>query len=655
MLHINGISYRINGRLLLEDASCAILPGHKVGLIGRNGAGKSTILKLLTGALQPESGTITVPRDARIGQVAQEAPGGPESLISVVLAADTERTALLAEAEHATDPMRIAEIQLRLTDIDAHSAPARAATILAGLGFPEEDQQRPCADFSGGWRMRVALAAVLFSRPDILLLDEPTNYLDLEGTLWLQNFLKTYPATVLIVSHDRDLLNAVPDEILLLEGRKLTLYTGNYDRFERLRREEQSRQLKLKKRQDEERRRIQAFVDRFRYKASKARQAQSRLKMLERMDPVAAVVEQHVAPFHFPPLARPLDPPLIRIEKGAVGYEPGKPILRNLDLRIDPDDRIALLGANGNGKSTFVKLIAGKLGLDSGEMRHNNRMKVGYFAQHQVEALDLDATPFAYITRLMPDATIAQRRARLGSFGFGAELADNRIATLSGGEKARLTLMLATFNGPHVLLLDEPTNHLDIDSRAALASALNDYEGAVILISHDRYLIEACVDRLWLVADGTVTPYDGDLDDYAKLILERARAARREKRQQIEEDGGESSEIESAETIAATASTEPQLTAQDRRRLAAELRAKLTPFRRRIEAAEKRVERFEKRIASIEAELADPALYAKDNAAANRLIQERAGLIKELKQAEEEWLDATSALEDAEQRFTRTA
>ncbi|WP_137390607.1 ABC-F family ATP-binding cassette domain-containing protein [Rhodoligotrophos defluvii] len=658
MLHINGLTYRINGRLLLENATAAIPAGHKVGLIGRNGTGKSTLLKLLTGALQPETGAVSVPRDVRIGEVAQEAPGGPESLISVVLAADAERAALLAEAEHATDPARIAEIQLRLADIDAHAAPARAATILAGLGFPEEDQQRPCSDFSGGWRMRVALAAVLFSRPDILLLDEPTNYLDLEGTLWLQNFLKTYPATVVIVSHDRDLLNAIPNHILLLEGRRLTLYTGNYDRFERMRQEEQARQLKLKKRQDEERRRIQAFVDRFRYKASKARQAQSRLKMLERMDPVAAVIEQHVTPFHFPPIAKPLDPPLIRIEHGVVGYEPGKPVLRGLDLRIDPDDRIALLGANGNGKSTFVKLIAGKLKLDAGEMRYHNRMSVGYFAQHQVEALDLEATPYDYMLKLMPEATVAQRRARLGSFGFGAELADNRIGTLSGGEKARLTLMLATFHRPQILLLDEPTNHLDIDSRAALANALNEYEGAVILISHDRHLIEACADRLWLVANGTVRPFDGDLDDYTRLVLEsareRARAARLEKQQQSQGDEAAPSVRESgaaesrSEPVQTTPAAEAQVTAQERRRMAAQLRHQLSPYRRRIEAAEKRVDLLQKRIAAVEADLANPKLYAQDSVAANRLVLDRAGLLKQLKQAEAEWLDASAALEEAE-------
>ncbi|MGF7160457.1 ATP-binding cassette subfamily F protein 3 [Rhodoligotrophos appendicifer] len=653
MLHINGLSYRIDGRLLLDDATCAIMPGHKVGFVGRNGTGKSTLLKLLTGALQPEQGSVSVPKNARIGQVAQEAPGGPESLIDVVLAADTERAALLDEAEHASDPNRIAEIQIRLADIDAHAAPARAAIILSGLGFPEEDQKRPCSDFSGGWRMRVALAAVLFAQPDVLLLDEPTNYLDLEGTLWLQNFLKTYPATVLIVSHDRDLLNAVPEQIMLLEGLKLTLYSGNYDRFERLRREEQARQLKLKKRQDDERKHMQAFVDRFRYTASKARQAQSRLKMLERMEPVSAIVDQHVVPFHFPKTQRPLDPPLIRIEEGSVGYEPGKPILRNLDLRIDTDDRIALLGSNGNGKSTFAKLIAGKLGVETGHMRYHKRMNVGYFAQHQVDALNLADTPYDYMIKLMPDATIAQRRARLGSFGFAAHLADNKIATLSGGEKARLTLMLATFSGPHILLLDEPTNHLDIDSRAALVSALNDFEGAVILISHDRFLIEACVDRLWLVADKTVTPYDGDLDDYTKLVLERSRAARKEKRESAQDVVAESSQGESAasEVESPKAPAEPQLTAQERRKRDADARARLAPYRRRIEVAEKRVAEVQRKIAEIDEKLADPKLYAKESSAANRLVQDRGVLLKQLKSVENEWLDATTALEEAESRL----
>ncbi|MGE3872812.1 MAG: ABC-F family ATP-binding cassette domain-containing protein [Parvibaculaceae bacterium] len=504
MLHVNGLTYRIAGRLLLDDASVAIPGGHKVGLVGRNGVGKSTLLHLILGELQSESGTIGLPRNARIGTVAQEAPGGDESLLDTVLAADVERASLLAEAETAEDPHRISEIQLRLADIDAHSAPARAATILSGLGFSEATQAGPCSALSGGWRMRVALASALFASPDVLLLDEPTNYLDLEGTIWLKSFIRSYPHTILMVSHDRDLLNDAVGAILHLERGKLSLYQGNYDSFERQRREQQALTLKLKKKQEDQRKHMEAFVERFRYKASKARQAQSRLKALARLEPIADVIEDRVYPFHFPNPEKPLAPPLVRWDHAAVGYAEGKPILRNITLRLDPDDRIALLGSNGNGKSTFAKLLCGKLTAMSGEMKHPPRLTVGYFAQHQLDELSPERTPYDYFTDLMPESTQAQRRARLGAYGFGAALADSKCKTLSGGEKARLLFALAAFHAPHVLVLDEPTNHLDVDSREALIHAINDYEGAVILISHDRHIIETSADRLWLVAYGTV-------------------------------------------------------------------------------------------------------------------------------------------------------
>jgi len=527
MLHINSLTYRIGGRLLLEDATVALPEGHKVGLVGRNGVGKSTLLRLILGDLHSEAGGVSVPRNARIGAVAQEAPGGPESLIDTVLAGDAERSALLAEAETAEDPHRIAEIQMRLADIDSHSAPARAAMILSGLGFSEERQNGPCSALSGGWRMRVALAAALFANPDVLLLDEPTNYLDLEGTIWLKSFIRNYPHTILMVSHDRDLLNEAVDSILHLERGKLVLYQGNYDSFERQRREKQALTVKLKKKQDDQRRHMMEFVERFRYKATKARQAQSRLKALAKLEPIADVVEDRVAPFLFPNPEKPLAPPLVRWEKAAVGYVPEQPVLKNITLRLDPDDRIALLGANGNGKSTFAKLLCGKLHVSAGEMKHPQRLTVGYFAQHQLDELSPERTPYHYISSLMPEATEAQRRARLGAYGFGAQLADSASATLSGGEKARLLFALASFHGPHILVLDEPTNHLDVDSREALILAINEYEGAVILISHDRHIIETSADRLWLVADGTVKPFDGDMDDYTALVLDRARSARR--------------------------------------------------------------------------------------------------------------------------------
>ena len=523
MLTISNLSYRVGGRLLLDDASAAIPAGHKVGLVGRNGTGKTTLLKLILGEIATEGGEASVPRNARIGTVAQEAPGGSETLLDVVMAGDKERTDLLAEAETAKDPHRIAEIQVRLADIDAYSAESRAAVILSGLGFSEETMRGPCSALSGGWRMRVALAAALFGAPDVLLLDEPTNYLDLEGTIWLQSYIRDYPHTILLVSHDRDLLNVAVNAILHLDQQKLTLYQGDYDTFERMRREKQALNSKMKKKQDDQRAHMQAFVDRFKAKASKARQAQSRMKALEKLEPITDMVEDRVAPIKFPNPARALAPPAFSFDKTGVGYG-DKLVLRNISLRMDPEDRIALLGSNGNGKSTFAKLLCGKLQAMQGEMSHHSKITVGYFAQHQLDELDETRTPFEYISTLMPDAPVSQRRAKLGAFGFGAHLADSPCNTLSGGEKARMLFFLATFHAPHVLVLDEPTNHLDIDSREALIHAINDYEGAVVLISHDRHIIETCVDSLWLVRDGTVKAFDGDMDDYTNLVLGRAPA-----------------------------------------------------------------------------------------------------------------------------------
>jgi ATP-binding cassette subfamily F protein 3 len=635
MLHINDLTYRIEGKPILEDATAAIPDGHKVGLVGRNGAGKSTLLKLIAGDIHADQGSVTIPRGTRVGRIAQEAPGGEESLVDWVLSTDTERATLLAEAETATDPHRIAEIQIRLADMRAHAAPARAASILAGLGFDEDAQQRPCRAFSGGWRMRVALASVLFLEPDILLLDEPTNYLDLEGTLWLESYLKSYPHTVLIVSHDRDLLNRAAEAILHLDRGKLTLYAGGYDDFEETRRARQRLELKLKKKQDDERRRIQAFIDRFKAKATKARQAQSRVKYLARMQPIAAQVEDRVAPFTLPSPEKPLASPLIRLERAWAGYDPAHPVLTGLDLRIDQDDRIALLGANGNGKSTFAKLLAGKLAPLAGDVLGAGRVTVGYFAQHQLDELNPLATPFDYIVKLMPDATEAQRRTRLGTWGFGADKADTKCANLSGGEKARLLLALTAFHAPHLLILDEPTNHLDVDSREALIHAIAEYEGAVILISHDRHLVEATADRLWLVADGTVRPYDGDMESYRAELLQ-ARAPKADRR------------------AAGEAPTEGRASRADQRRAAADRRAGLAPLKKAVQTAEKTVERLSGELAKLDALLASPDLYA-DAARASRISQERGQTAKRLAEAEEAWLAATSAYEDAEQQASSSA
>lgn len=638
MLQITDLTYRIEGRMLLNQASATIPTGHKVGLVGRNGTGKTTLLRLITGDLSPDDGIVTWPKSSRLGYVEQEAPGGDDTLIDWVLAADTERAALLEEAETATDPQRIGDIHIRLNDIDAHSAPARAAQLLAGLGFDEAAQQRPCRDYSGGWRMRVALASVLFLEPELLLLDEPTNYLDLEGSLWLESYLRQYPHTVLMVSHDRDLLNRAVNAILHLDNGKLTLYTGGYDAFEDTRRERQRLEGKLKSKQDQERQRIEKFITRFKAQANKAAQAQSRIKALARMKPIAADTDSPVAPISFPAPPKMLASPLIQIEHAAVGYTPGEPVLSDLNLRIDHDDRIALLGQNGNGKSTFAKLLAGKINLDGGELRAHKQLKVGYFAQHQLDELGEGRTPYDYIAELLPDATEAQKRARLGSFGFGIEKADTKCSRLSGGEKARLLLMLTAFHGPHIILLDEPTNHLDVDSREMLIQALNEYEGAVILISHDRHLIDASVDRLWVVEGGTIQTYDKDMDAYREHML-AARGGR--KRRQ----GGQASatKTEADEERGAA----QQIKGAEQRRKGAEQRAQVAPLRKRMQKAERAVERAQAQLAQLDASLADPEIYTRDPAQAQELMRKRGSMARKLEELEVDWLQATDTFEAA--------
>lgn len=618
MLSISDISIRLAGRLLIDSGSAQIPPGARVGLVGRNGTGKSTLFKAIRGELAVESGTITVPPRWRVGSLAQEAPNGPESLIDVVLSADLERHALLAEAETAHDPHRIAEIQTRLVDIDAHSAPARAAAILSGLGFSVADQARPCAEFSGGWRMRVALASTLFAVPDLLLLDEPTNYLDLEGTLWLEQHLAGYPRTVIIISHDRDLLDTSVDQILHLDRGKLTLYRGNYSSFERQRAAREMLDAKSVKRREAERKRLQSFVDRFKAKASKARQAQSRVKMLEKMEPIAALVTQDVREISFPVPERTLSPPIIAVDGVSVGYDAAKPVLSRVTLRIDNDDRIALLGSNGNGKSTLVKLLAGKLAPFSGRVVRADKLTIAYFAQHQLDELDEGGTPYSHVRRLMPDAPEPRVRARAGSIGFSGAAADTLVKSLSGGEKARLLLGLATFFGPNMIILDEPTNHLDIDSRAALAEAINEFPGAVIMVSHDRYLIEACADQLWVVANHAVTPYDGDLDDYRRAVLSTRGPA----------------------TASRAGDDRAQARGDDQLRRKADRQPSL---KRRIADAEAEIERINGIIAKIDAALAMPDIFVREPAKAAQLGKARAGAEAALQKAEEVWLEASTA------------
>ncbi len=631
MLQITDLTYRIAGRVLLDGISLTLPDGHHAGLIGRNGTGKSTLLKLIAGTLQADGGEVSMPAGQRLGVLAQEAPDGPESLLETVLAADVERSSLLAEAETASDPHRIGEIHARLVDIEAHRAPARAAAILAGLGFDAEAQARPCRDFSGGWRMRVALAAVLFAQPDLLLLDEPTNHLDLEATLWLEGFLKTYPHAILLVSHDRDLLNKTVEKIIHLEACKLTVYTGGYDRFEATRAERIAQTAAAANKQAAQRAHMQAFIDRFRYKASKARQAQSRLKMLARMQPIVAVSEQATASFDFLS-PQPLPPPLVVLDEVEVGYAPGKPVLRRVDLRLDIDDRIALLGANGNGKSTMIKLLAGRLQPLSGTMRRSPKLKIGYFAQHQQDELDLAATPLQLMERSNPRGHVEKHRAHLARFGLGVGKADTAVSKLSGGEKARLLFALMTREAPHILLLDEPTNHLDVDAREALVQALNEYEGAVVLVSHDPHLIGLTADRLWLVADGRCTAFDGDLEDYRRLLLEQRREKAREKDSDRPEGEGRPENGNRKE----------------KRRQAAEARAQTAHLRKAAQTAERRLRDLEGRRKLIEAKLADPEIYGGPTSQLMRLQLELSEIKKKIAAAEEAWLTAEGKREAAD-------
>ena len=617
MIKLHDISYSVEGRPLLDNASATIPAGHKVGLVGRNGTGKTTLFRLIRGELSLETGSIELPRQARIGGVAQEVPGNDISLLDTVLAADAERADLLAEAERADDPNRIAEIQTRLADIDAWSAEGRASSILKGLGFSPEKQQMPCSAFSGGWRMRVALAAVLFAQPDLLLLDEPTNYLDLEGAIWLESYLAKYPHTVIIVSHDRGLLNRAVGSILHLEDRKLTFYQGAYDTFAKTRAARLASAEAEAKRQDARRAHLQSYVDRFRYKADKAKQAQSRLKMIAKLEPITRPQEAALRRFSFPE-PEELSPPIVRVENGTVGYE-DTAILSRLDLRIDQDDRIALLGQNGEGKSTLSKLISGRLNPMAGRVLASNKLRIGYFAQHQVDELFVDETPLDHIRRLRPEKTPAQLRAILGGFGIGAEQADTEVGRLSGGQKARLSLLLATIDAPHLLILDEPTNHLDIESREALVEALTAYSGAVVLVSHDMHLLSLVADRLWLVKGGRVTPYDDDLDTYRSQLLSGDKP-----------------------TTKATG---------DKPKVKKASRDEILALRAEVRKCEGRLEKLMEMHEKLSAKLADPELYSDKNIADLEVWNKKFAEVEEaMSRAETLWVTAQEKLDTAENK-----
>ena len=627
MLSISNVTYRVAGRVLLENATASISAGHRVGLVGRNGAGKSTLFGLILNELQPDQGDIEIQRGVRIGVVAQEAPGGPMTPQDVVLDADLERAALLREADTSDDGERLAEVHMRLVDIDAHTAPMRAAEILAGLGFTEEMQQQPMSSFSGGWRMRVALAAALFAQPELLMLDEPTNHLDLEATVWLEAYLQKYPHTLLVISHDRQILNACVDHILHLDNKQLTFYTGNYDWFEKMRAERMAQSKAEASKVDAKRKHLQSFVDRFKAKASKARQAQSRMKMLEKLGSVSVMRDDPTVSFDFPEPAE-LSPPLLSFDKVSVGYTPGKPVLRDIDVRIDPEDRIALLGSNGNGKSTFAKLVAGRLQPMEGHHHRSGKLFTGFFAQHQIEDMDANATPFSLMAELMPGGREPQVRARLGRFGFGQEKANTQVMSLSGGERARLNFALITHNAPPLLIFDEPTNHLDIESREALAVAINEYKGAVILISHDWHLLELTADQLWLVGDGKVKAFDGDLEDYRKLMLGKS--------------GSGNTKIPKDKKSKNKPVELPQL--QPDRPRGGDRRKELETLRKLSRDAEATLARLTQDKASVERSLADPQL---DGGRRGQLMRRQGELATAVARAEEAWLEAAEAVEAA--------
>ncbi|WP_260921945.1 ABC-F family ATP-binding cassette domain-containing protein [Novosphingobium sp. 9] len=629
MLTIRDITVRLGGRVILDGASATLPQGGKIGLIGRNGAGKSTLVKTIIGELDPDGGSVDMPKRARLGYIAQEAPDGTRTPFEAVLEADVERTQLLAESENCTDMDRLGDVYERLIAIDAYTAPARAARILVGLGFDEEMQARPLSSFSGGWKMRVALAALLFSEPDVMLLDEPSNHLDLEATLWLENFLKSYPKTLLVISHERDLLNTVVDHILHLQAGKLSLYPGDYDSFERLRAERAAQVAAARASQDAQRKKLADYVARNSARASTAKQAQSRAKMLAKMQPIAAMAEDSSLSFDFPSPDE-LRPPLITMDLASVGYQADLPILKRLNLRIDPEDRIALLGRNGNGKTTLARLLARQLEPMDGEMAYSPKIRIGYFTQYQVEELPGDSTPLELMSRAMDGKPTTAVRGQLGRFGFSGNRATAETGTLSGGERARLALALVTRDAPHMLILDEPTNHLDVDAREALVQALNDFAGAVILVSHDRHMVELVADRLVLVDGGTATPYDGSMDDYVDFVLGR------------NQPKGDAASQRAAANAAAAPAPAPA------RKTVSLSREELKALRKRATETETRLARLQTQIAAVDAALIDPASAKGDlkGLATGALGTRRNALEEELAEAEIAWLEASEALEE---------
>lgn len=626
MLTIQNLTYKIGARTILENCSLNVMSGWKVGVVGPNGAGKSTLFKLIANELQAAGGHIAMPAKQKIAWVRQDIPETDTPLIDMVLGAHEEMAQLWADSMTETDPDRLGEIYHRLDELDAYSAPAKAATLLTGLGFKEHQLTEPFSSFSGGWRMRVALASVLFLEPDFLLLDEPTNHLDLEAIMWLESYLASYPHTMMVISHDRDLLNKCIDHVIHVDKQQLTLYTGNYDTFESERAARLGLQQKMFEKQQAQRAHMQSFIDRFKAKASKATQAQSRMKALEKMDLVDAVIADRAIKFTFPNPDK-ISSPMIAINRADIGYTEGNPILRGVNENIDFDDRIALLGANGNGKSTLIKLIAGKLDVMGGNMVRSTKLRIGYFSQHQTDELDMDGTPFTEMMRMMRDKGVEIKesvvRAKLGAFGFGRDLADNKISALSGGEKARLLFAFMSFDAPHLLLLDEPTNHLDMDAREALVQALNAYEGAIVIVSHDPTMVERVADRLWLVKDGKCQDFQGDLEDYRKFTIQ----SRRDEKKKEKEKAAKAKEAEastpapSVEVASAPAAKKRNFTEQ-----------------RKLDTLEKEIAALTAEKTKLETLMADPGFYAggADVATVQKSYQK---IVDGLETKEAEWLE----------------
>ncbi|WP_138436838.1 ATP-binding cassette domain-containing protein [Marinobacter shengliensis] len=643
MLTITDLSLQRGGVWLLENVSLTVQPGQRVAIVGANGAGKSSLFQLLLGHLAPEQGSVSLPGGCRIAHMAQEVEASQRSARDFVLDGDFELRRMereLADAETRDDHHAIARLHGELDVHEAWSAPRRADSLLRGLGFADSDVGRPVSAFSGGWRIRLNLAQALMRPSDLLLLDEPTNHLDLDACLWLENWLRRYPGTLLFISHDRDFMDRVATHLVHFDNKKLELYTGNYSAFEVQRSERLAQQQSNYERQQARIAEIQRFIDRFKAKATKARQAQSRVKALERMERIAPA---HVdSPFSFEfPMADKVSNPLLSIRNGVAGHGQTA-ILNNINVTLLPGSRIGLLGPNGAGKSTFMDALRGTGTLLSGERTCGEHLAIGYFAQHQLEALDLDASPFLHLQRLSPRASEQSVRNFLGGFDFHGDEALSPIRSFSGGEKARVALAVIAWQKPNLLLLDEPTNHLDLEMRQALTMALQNFDGAIVVVSHDRHLLRNTVDEFWLVSDGTVQEYDGDLEDYERWLADRRKDEDEPPKRQVAEDSEAEKKAGSAQALTAEER-------KARKRQEAELRQKLSPWRKKQVSLEARMDQLQQQLAGVEASLGDPAVYEDSGKVRLKaLLAEQTELKRALEEAEAEWLEVSETVENLE-------